>query len=165
MKTPWISTTNIRNVTIVSEVRIVEHLISSGGVVYRKVLGETQVVVCHRKNPILWCLPKGTPILGETLEETALREVFEETGLSVVIDTGLGSIDYSFSNRYDKTYYKKKVHFYLMHPLGGTLADHDTEFDDVYWLPFEKALELMTYPNEVGVVEKAIAKLQPGPIL
>ena len=144
------------------EIRDFGYLVSSGGVVHRIKSNETQIVLCHRNNPNIWCLPKGTPDLGETLEETAIREVLEETGLSVLIDSSLGTIEYSFSNRHDKTYFKKTVHFFLMHPIGGNLTDHDFEFDDVFWLPVKGAMESMTYPNEIGVVKKAIIQLQTG---
>ena len=144
------------------EIREIGYLVSSGGVVHRGESNETQIVLCHRNNPNIWCLPKGTPDFGETLEETAMREVLEETGLSVLIDSSLGTIEYSFSNRHDKTFFKKTVHFFLMHSIGGNLANHDFEFDDVFWLPAKGAMETMTYPNEIVVVQKAITQLQCG---
>ena len=160
MKTLWPLGIRFRNEATVEEVREVEHLVSSGGVVHFTESDETQVVLCHRKNPDIWCLPKGTPDSGESLEETALREVLEETGLSVIIDFPLGYIQYSFANRHDKRLFKKTVYFFLMSPIGGNLVDHDFEFDDVFWLPVNKAIGLMTYPNEVSVVEKAITQLR-----
>lgn len=162
MKTHWPLRARFRNEVTVEEIREVERLISSGGVVHRSESEDTQIVLCHRKNPNIWCLPKGTPDFGETLEDTAMREVLEETGLSVIIDSPLGTIEYSFSNRHDKSFFRKTVYFFLMHPVGGSLADHDCEFDDVFWLPIERAIQLMTYPNEIGVVEKAVIQLQSG---
>lgn len=160
MKTRWPLSTSFRNEAAVEEVREVKHLISSGGVVYFTESDEIQIVLCHRKTPDIWCLPKGTPDSGESLEETAVREVLEETGLSVIIDLPLGYIEYSFANRHDKRLFKKTVHFFLMRPIGGNLEDHDFEFDDVFWLPVTEVIGLMTYPNEVGVVEKAIIQLR-----
>ena len=56
---------------------------SAGGVVYRTAPARTEVALVHRLKPALWALPKGTPQAGETLEETALRETREETGLEL----------------------------------------------------------------------------------
>jgi 8-oxo-dGTP pyrophosphatase MutT (NUDIX family) len=126
---------------------------SAGGVVYRLTPDGPEIVLAHRRSPALWALPKGTPAPGETLEETALRETSEETGLAVEIERPIGPISYVFtrgSTRYDKT-----VHFFLMRPVGGDLAEHDHEFDDVRWVPLPEALRLMNYPTERRVVEQA----------
>ena len=72
----------------------VERLVSSGGVVFRHSEGRLETVLCGRSEPVRWSLAKGTPDPGETLEETALREVREETGLEVEMEEPLGSIEY-----------------------------------------------------------------------
>jgi 8-oxo-dGTP pyrophosphatase MutT (NUDIX family) len=102
---------------------------------------------------VLWCLPKGTPDSGETLEETALREAREETGLAVEIDESLGSIEYFFVRR--QVRFHKTVHYFLMRPIGGSTADHDAEFDEVRWAQLEEAREVLTYPTERLVLERA----------
>ena len=66
-----------------------------------------------------WTLPKGTPESAETIEETALREVVEETGLEVRILAPVGAIDYFFTQDGDRIH--KTVHFFLMEPIGGSL--------------------------------------------
>jgi 8-oxo-dGTP pyrophosphatase MutT (NUDIX family) len=126
---------------------------SAGGVVYRQAPGGPEIVLAHRRSPALWALPKGTPSGGETLEETALRETAEETGLVVEIEARIGPISYVFTR--GTTRYFKTVHFFLMRPVGGDLADHDHEFDDVRWVPLTEALKLMNYPTERQVVEQA----------
>ena len=141
---------------------IVEHPVSAGGVVCRVRQGVVELVVCQRRNPLVWGLPKGTPESGETLEETAIREVNEETGLQVKLDVPLGSIKYWFMAPDKKTRYNKTVHFYLMHTAGGDLGLHDVEFDEVHWLPAESALRLMTYTNEARIVTQAIAHITEG---
>jgi 8-oxo-dGTP pyrophosphatase MutT (NUDIX family) len=130
---------------------------SAGGVVHRLAEGKTQVVLVHRRVPRLWALPKGTPNAGETLEETALRETREETGLEVSLEGPLRSIVYVFVR--GRTRFHKTVHFYLMRPTGGDLSLHDHEFDEVRWFQLEEALEIMTHATERSVVEEAAPRI------
>jgi len=134
---------------------------SAGGVVYRRTPDGPEIVLAHRRSPALWALPKGTPARGESFEETAQRETAEETGLAVEIEEPLGAISYVFVR--GSTRYFKTVHFFLMRPIGGDLADHDHEFDDVRWVPSSEALRLMNYPTERSVVELAERALAAAP--
>ena len=129
--------------------------VSSGGVVYRWVEGQLEVVLCGRDEPVRWSLPKGTPDPGETLEETALREVQEETGLEPVIEDRIRSIDYWFSDKDNEVRYHKTVHFYLMKCVGGDTSLHDPEFDVVRWFTYEEGVDRLAYPNEADVLRKA----------
>ena len=114
------------------------------------------MALCGRRSQSLWALPKGSPEPGELREQTALREVSEETGLDVVILGYIGDIDYRFvlpsGARCHKT-----VYYYLMTATGGDMSDHDSEFDDVRWFPAVEALWTMTYQNEVNIVEKGLS--------
>ena len=132
---------------------------SAGGVVHRSAGDRTEIVLVHRRRPVLWALPKGTPDAGETLEETALRETREETGLHVEIEAPISQIRYFFVH--GSTRFHKTVHFFLMRPIGGGLEQHDHEFDEVRWLQAEEALEMMSYATERGIVEQALRML-PG---
>ena len=138
----------------------VKTLVPSGGVVYRKDQGNLETVLCGRSDPVRWSLAKGTPDPGETLEETALREVREETGLEVELDASLGSIDYWFADRDSDVRYHKTVHFYLMVSVGGDTAKHDPEFDVVQWFQVDDALRAMAYVNEADVLRRALAVIQ-----
>ncbi len=133
----------------------VEEPVSAGGVVYRRVGGRVEVVLCGRNNPMRWSLAKGTPDPGETLEQTALREVREETGLETVIEEPIKSIDYWFSDKDSAVRYHKTVHFYLMALIGGHTGLHDPEFDVVQWFPYDEALNHLTYANEAEVLRQA----------
>jgi 8-oxo-dGTP pyrophosphatase MutT (NUDIX family) len=126
---------------------------SAGGVIHRVVDGQMQVVLGHRREPVLWALPKGTPDAGETLEETALREAREETGLAVVIEAPVRSVSYVFVR--GRTRFHKTVHFYLMRAVGGDVSQHDREFHEVRWVDLPEALELMTHDTERALVEEA----------
>ena len=136
--------------------RKIEYHVSMGGVVCRWSRHEIEIALCHRKTPALWALPKGTPETGESMEQTALREVSEETGLEVSILGSLGYIEYSFIRKQDNVKCEKRVHFYLMTPIGGDFSLHDPEFDDVGWHSKNDALQIMTYSDEIKIVEKAL---------
>ena len=135
----------------------VAQAVSAGGVVCDERDGGVMVAVCGRLRTGLWALPKGTPDGGETLEETALREVREETGLSVEIAAPLGHIEYWFTRDAERIH--KRVHFYLMRPRGGSFDDHDPEFDVVRWASVSEALDTLTYPSEREVLRRAMAAL------
>ena len=109
------------------------------------------------RDAVTWTLPKGTPDAGETLEQTALREVAEETGLEVNILEPLRSIEYEFVQ--DGTRIRKTVHYYLMEPTGGDLARHDHEFERVRWVPFDEAGGLLSFATERELVAEAAARL------
>lgn len=134
---------------------------SAGGVVYRRTPAGLEIVLAHRRSPALWALPKGTPAGDESVEQTALRETSEETGLAVQIEQPIGPISYTFVR--GSTRYHKTVHFFLMRPVGGDLDDHDHEFDECRWIAIPEALKLMSYPTERQVVEQAEQILEPGP--
>jgi 8-oxo-dGTP pyrophosphatase MutT (NUDIX family) len=107
----------------------------------------------------VWGLPKGGVEPGETPEQAALREVAEETGLSGVVESELGSIDYSFYPRDRGGRIHKTVHYFLVRATGGTTEAHDHEVREARWMDAGDALRLMTYPNEREMVRKAAATL------
>mgnify|MGYP000002827719 CR=1 FL=1 len=154
----------------------VETLVSAGGVVYRQREGRLETVLCghwitsnaaHSRSgqgdgngeaqtkAVRWSLAKGTPDAGETMEETALREVREETGLEVEMQEPISSITYWFADRENAVRYHKTVHFYLMAPVGGDVSLHDPEFDVVRWFSMDEALNILIYPNETTVMRQA----------
>lgn len=133
---------------------------SAGGIVIRYVDAIPQFVVGRRKRERdnhTWTLPKGTPIPGETLEETALREVREETGLSVRILAPLDSIEYTFVQRRERIH--KTVHYFIMEPIGGDLSEHDHEFEEVRWISFDDAAGLLSFETERALVGLAATRL------
>ncbi|MBI2913124.1 MAG: NUDIX hydrolase [Chloroflexi bacterium] len=136
----------------------VETAVSAGGVVYRRGDSGPEVVVCGRDSDGVWGLPKGTPDEGESLEEAAVREVSEETGLKVAIVDKIGVVEYWFAR--DGVRYHKWVHHYLMEVTGGSTEDHDFEYDRVEWLPLDTALKTLSFKNEVDMVEKARSMLE-----
>ena len=137
--------------------RNTEYLMSAGGVVYRvNGKGQTEVAICGFSNPPNWRLPKGTPNPGESVLQTALREVREETGLEVSSESFIDSIEYWFVRAQDGKRCHKIVHFYLMKPVGGDISQHDHEFDIVRWMSAEEACESLTYESVADFVRKGV---------
>lgn len=138
----------------------VEDLVSAGGIVYERREDGPLVVLCGRREEGLWGLPKGTPIEGESIEQTARREVREETGLEVEIEQSIGSIEYWFTRMELGVRFHKIVHHFLMKPTGGAIDKHDHEYDVVEWFPARTAVERLTYRNEADLLRRTLRLLR-----
>ena len=114
-----------------------------------------------RRGRMLWSLPKGHIELGETAEQTAIREVAEETGIQGSVLAALGRIDYWFVT--DGRRVHKTVHHYLMRCSGGELSDDDVEVAEVAWVPIPELPSRLAYADErklAEVADELIDKLQ-----
>ena len=139
----------------------VQQTVSAGGVVFRGGEHGTEIVLCGRMHEGLWALPKGTPEAGESIEQTARREVSEETGLGVEIIGDLGTIEYGFARPAQGVRFEKTVHHFLMKPNGeGRVEDHDHEYDRVEWFPSAEGLRVMTHRNEAVIVRRALDMIE-----
>jgi len=136
---------------------------SAGGVLVRRLKGRW---VCAAIRPAgkpegVWALPKGIVGRGERTDETALREVEEETGARGRLVTKLGDVRYVYTWAGERIF--KVVSFYLVRYRGGRLGDvapeHAHEIAHVRWLQLEDAPRLLAYKGEREVVEKALAYL------
>lgn len=138
------------------------HQVSAGGVVFRYFGSTLKICFISRrsKEKVIWCLPKGHREAGETLEETALREVREETGLLGSVVASLGYITYQFFDPASKKRIFKKVHFFLIRCEGGSTADHDDEVEAVRWFPLEEALAAIEFKGELEILNKADKKIR-----
>ena len=134
--------------------------ISSGGIVYRRRKGVTEVAVIRVRNK--WRLPKGRVEEGEGLQETALREVREESGLEGRVVAKLDDITYWYTNKTkegETIRIFKRVYFYLVRYLKGDVRRHDDEVEEACWLPIEEAMKKLSYPTERETMRKAMTLL------
>jgi len=135
------------------------HETSAGGLVIDGIDGpkDSQVAALigriDRRGRMLWSLPKGHIELGETAEQTAIREVAEETGIQGSVLAALGSIDYWFVTEGRRVH--KTVHHYLMRFLGGELSDEDVEVSEVAWVPLGELASRLAYADERKLAEVA----------
>ncbi|GAB3557420.1 hypothetical protein GCM10027444_38010 [Actinopolyspora lacussalsi] len=113
-----------------------------------------------RRGRLLWSLPKGHIETGETPEETAAREVSEETGIIGRVIRPIGTIDYWFVA--DNRRVHKTVHHFLLVAMGGDLSDEDVEVTEVAWMPLGELDKALAYADERRLVQHAIALFGPG---
>jgi 8-oxo-dGTP pyrophosphatase MutT (NUDIX family) len=110
-----------------------------------------------RRGRLLWSLPKGHIEEGETPEDTAVREVAEETGIIGEVVAPLGIIDFWFVA--DGRRVHKTVHHFLLRAIGGALSDADIEVTEVAWVPLDELGARLAYADERALVERAPALL------
>jgi 8-oxo-dGTP pyrophosphatase MutT (NUDIX family) len=110
-----------------------------------------------RRNRLLWSLPKGHVEPGETIDETAVREVREETGIAGRIIAPLGSIDFWFVAEGQRVH--KTVHHFLLLAEGGELSDSDVEVSEVAWVPLAEVGRALAYVDERKLVDGVPALL------
>ncbi|EME56602.1 NUDIX hydrolase [Amycolatopsis decaplanina] len=106
-----------------------------------------------RHGRLLWSLPKGHIEDGETHEQTAVREVREETGISARVLQPLGTIDYWFVAERRRVH--KTVHHFILESTGGELSDEDVEVTEVAWVPLAELETRLAYSDERKLVRKA----------
>ena len=136
---------------------------SAGGVLVRRLQGRWMLAAIRPagKPPGVWALPKGRIDEGERGEQTALREVAEETGAHGRSLGKLGDVRYWFNWRGDRIF--KVVSFFLVRYEGGRLGDlpaeHRHEVAEVRWLPLEDAPRLLAYAGERDMARRALERL------
>src|SRR3954465_23154 len=124
---------------------------SAGGLIVAHESGAAAVIGrLDRRGRLLWSLPKGHIEEGETAEQTAVREVREETGILGDIIRPLGTIDYWFVA--DRRRIHKTVHHFVMTERGGELSDDDVEVTEVAWVPIDELEERLAYADERRLV-------------
>lgn len=135
---------------------------SAGGIVYkpiRQAQGKKslQILVCQHSAHHGWVFPKG--LIGdknqnEGKEETAIREVKEETGIEAEIEKELTPVEYWYQWEGEKR--KKTVYYYIMRSVGGDISNHDHEMENVEWIDFKKVESRLTYPSDKKVWKVAL---------
>jgi 8-oxo-dGTP pyrophosphatase MutT (NUDIX family) len=123
--------------------------ICAGGIVLR----QGKFLALQRHNGV-WLLPKGHVDPGETLEETALREVREETGLVAKLGPKLGQTAYSHME--DGKVHNKRVHWYLMRSDSGEIKREEDIFTDIRWFD-RMEIDRLTFNHDRELVNKAFA--------
>jgi 8-oxo-dGTP pyrophosphatase MutT (NUDIX family) len=141
--------------------------VSAGGIVVGlDGVGPRAAVIArvNRAGRLEWCLPKGHVEAGETLLETAVREIAEETGIRGEVVDSLGAIDYWFFAEGRRVH--KTVHLFLLEAIGGTIGvadDPDGEAIEAAWVPLGELTERLTFANERRVAATVAQRLLATP--
>ena len=129
---------------------------AAGGIVLRRGRdGDWEVLLIHRPRYDDWSLPKGKADPGERDEDTALREVEEETGIRCTLGPAAGRTRYRDSKGRDKV-----VHYWLMEPeseaavVDGAFVTND-EVDEIRWCSIAEAAETLSYTYDRKLLAKA----------
>ncbi len=133
-----------------------KRLFSAGGVVYRFINGKVKILLIATKNETVWALPKGLVEKGEDPEETALREIKEETGVDGKIIDEAGQASYWFSMEGEKCF--KTVKYFLVEYTQGEI-NPQWEIDTAQWFDPEEALKKITYKTDREILKKALEKI------
>lgn len=133
---------------------------SAGGIVYKKEKNNMLILLCQHSQHHGWVFPKG--LIGdhdknETKEQTALREVQEETGAVSQIIKPLPPVTYWYLWEGEKI--KKTVYYFIMEYLSGDITDHDTEMENVEWLPPDEVYDKLTYKADKKIWQEAQPKI------
>ncbi|MCK9444860.1 MAG: NUDIX hydrolase [Tissierellaceae bacterium] len=131
--------------------------VSAGGVV---VFGNA--ILLLKKFNGDWVLPKGRVEKNESLEEAALREVFEESGVRAEIIEYIGLVNYKFRNLKENKTINKTVHWFLMKSGSMDCTPQKKEgFVDALFVHIDKAENLVRYVDERNIIAKGIKMIVP----
>jgi 8-oxo-dGTP diphosphatase len=126
---------------------------AAGAVVWRILEGKVMVLVIHRSAHRDVSLPKGKVDPGETLPQTAVREISEETGLAVTLGVPLGMTNYTMPNGREKT-----VHYWAAEATDDAVRSSTflpgNEVAALEWLSVRKARDALTYERDAEIVER-----------
>ena len=126
-------------------------VVSAGGVM---VDARGRVLLLRRADEGTWCFPKGHVEPGETLQETAAREIREEGGLGCSIGKEVAEVQYSYYWPPDDVNYDKRVVYFLARAEDGQVRLED-RFSDWRWAIPATAERLLHHRNDRNVLRKA----------
>ena len=124
---------------------------SCGALVFRRFHGNTELLLIKHANGGHWSFPKGHVEPGETEEETALREIKEETGIDVIIDPSFREV-ISYSPKKDT---QKDVIYFIARAQNYDYTPQEEEISQIKWGEINRAHTILTYDNDKQLVNKA----------
>ena len=127
------------------------HEKSCGAIVYRKYHGNTEILLIKHLNSGHWSFPKGHVEGDETEEQTAMREIKEETGIDVILDnTFRETVTYS-----PKKDTQKIVVYFIAKAKNTDYTPQADEIAEIRWVEIDRANQVLAYENDKSIVNKA----------
>ena len=130
----------------------VNEIVAAGGVVRAE---GRLVLLVHRPKYNDWSFPKGKTEPNETIDEAAIREVREETGLTCRITRELQPVRYHVNRK--GAVGPKVVYYFLMEPSSGNLKVNNYEIDRAEWFNPDDAMRVLTYDHDRQLLDSLIA--------
>ena len=128
-------------------------VLAAGAVCWRETKRGVEILLVYRTQHRDTSLPKGKVDPGETLPETAVREIAEETGLVVTIGPPLGVVEYQLPNGRDKVVYYWAAEVGELAMANSTFAAND-EIESLHWMSPTDARSALSYPHDVDIVDR-----------
>ena len=136
-------------------------VVAAGAVLWKLVDGKARVLLVHRTQHQDVTIPKGKVEPSETLPQTAVREIAEETGFDVELGAPLGTVQYRMLNGRQKI-----VHYWSAEVDPGAAERHSYEANGeifaLEWIPLPKAAKHLTYPHDADVLDRFAARVEAG---
>ena len=128
---------------------------SCGALVFRERGGNLELLLIRHRFGGHWSFPKGHVEAGENEQETALREVKEETGLEIELVEGFRqSVEY-----FPKPYIKKQVVYFLGRAVSDDAHRQEEEISELRWVTIDEAQRMVTFANDKHLIQQARARL------
>jgi 8-oxo-dGTP diphosphatase len=125
---------------------------AAGGVPWRRRNGRLEVLLVHRDKYDDWSFPKGKNRAGESDEDCAVREVAEETNLSVTLEDELATVVYEAKGK------PKRVRYWMVDPEDPDEARPSNEVDELAWLEPDAASNRLTYEHDQAVLRSFLER-------
>lgn len=128
---------------------------SCGALVFRERGGKLELLLIRHRFGGHWSFPKGHVEAGENEQQTALREVREETGLEIeLVDGFRQSVEY-----FPKPYIKKQVVYFLGRAVNDDTHMQEEEISELRWVAIDEAQRMVTFANDKNLIQQARARL------
>ena len=136
-------------------------ILAAGAICWRLVDGKARILLVHRGDRADVSLPKGKLDPGETLPQTAVREIAEETGLTIALGAPLGTVEYTLPSGKEKVVYYWSAEV-SAHALELSKFIPNSEISSVEWVSLGRARKKLTYAHDVDVVDRFARRLAEG---
>lgn len=139
----------LKNISLKSIICLYEK--SCGAIIFHKTKQNTKVLLVKNNSGRYWSFPKGHIEDGENEQQTAIREIKEETGLDVTIFDNFREI--SEYCPFGKI--RKRVVFFLAQAFTDNVKIQEEEIDSYIWVDLQQARKMCVYDNDLRIIDKA----------